>query len=192
MMQMCLGVRPGNEAVPPAPSNSGLCTGADIQPVTSPASAEGPLQDFLRQREPWLQPINLFTCIVDSVLLQNHIVVPFADDSGVHTGTQCWAAKPSLLTSQFPCRHTWDQGKWRQDLRQHHIRTHTVIWGPSCFVQANKCNMIKRCKSITSKCECQKTWDQPRSSREEMHHPFCSLLSPNPVSVGPKAGVHAV
>lgn len=55
MMKMCLGAPSGNEAVPPAPSNSG----GDIQPVTSPASAEGALQYFLRQGEPWLQPISL-------------------------------------------------------------------------------------------------------------------------------------
>lgn len=54
MMQMCLG-----EAVPPAPSNSGLCIAGGIQPVTSPVLVEGALQNILKQGEPWLQPISL-------------------------------------------------------------------------------------------------------------------------------------
>lgn len=62
---------------------------------------------------------------------KNTVWFPFAGDRGVLTGTQCWAAKPSLLTWQSPHRHSWNQGKWRQDLRQHHIRTHTTIWVPS-------------------------------------------------------------
>lgn len=109
VMQVCLGVLSGNEAVPPEPSNSG----GDIQPVTSPASAEEGLQNFQGRESPGY---SLFHLHRDScgyiMLIQNQSVAPLCRWQWRAHRTQCWAAKPSLLSSQFSHRHAWDQGKW--------------------------------------------------------------------------------
>ena len=65
---------------------------------------------------------------------ENAVRFALADDGGVHAGTPCWAAEKSLLICKLPRRRTWGQGKQRQDLTQHHIRTQldTTAWVHAC------------------------------------------------------------